>query len=106
VGEFVGDDVAGEGFGAIRQPGLEDDAAAAASDRTGDGHPERPTFAGDVIVNRDAEPRIIQEIALYQNREFVQDPQHALPQWFVIREGFQIGRKDEASPREVVYREM
>lgn len=64
MGEFVSDHIAGEIGRGLFEPGAEDDAAAFFADGAGDGEMNLPALAGHVVLQRDAETWIVDEIAL------------------------------------------
>lgn len=94
VRELVSDHIQREAFGTIGQPGPEDHTSTFATDRTGYSHPDRPAFARNKILKRDAKPMIVQEISLNRFRQTVQYQQHSVSQSFTFGKRLQVGRKD------------
>ena len=92
--EFVSDHVEREGFGTVGQLTPQDDATTATANRTGAGHPQRPAFAGNKVFQRDAEPRIVQKVALHDFRQAAQHSENTHTQWLTIGECFEMGRED------------
>ena len=79
VSEFVGDHVVRERLGTISQLGPEYHAPATAADRAGTGHPQRPSLAGNELLERDTKPGIVEKVALHQFRQTIQYDNHSLP---------------------------
>ena len=88
MGKLVSDDVEGERFAAGGEFRPQDDAATAAADGTGAGHPHRPAFAGDIVLQSDPKARIVQKITLDRFWKTVQNSQDSIPQCFTFGEGF------------------
>jgi hypothetical protein len=88
MSELVSDDVEGERFAASRQFRPQDDATTAAANGTGGGHPHRPAFAGDVILQSDPKSRIIQKVPLDRFWKSIQNGQDSIPQCFTFGKRF------------------
>lgn len=94
MSELVGNHVKGKVFRTAFEPGPKHDTTAAATDRAGTRHPQRPPLAGDKVFERDAKPGVVQEIALDRVGQTLQDELDPVSQNLELGKRLQIGGKD------------
>ncbi len=90
----MGDHIEGKVFRAAFEPRPKHDTPAAATDRAGARHPQRPPLAGDKVFQRDPEPGVVEEIALDRVGQTLQDELNAVAQDLELGKRVQIGGKD------------
>lgn len=100
MGKFMGDHVKGKGFRAAFEPWPQHHAPAAASDRAGARHPQRPPLAGYEVFQRDPETGVVEEITLNRFGQTLQDRLDPFSQNLELGKRLQIGGKDLSDLRE------
>ena len=84
--EFVGDDIVRELLRTVRQSRSQYHTATAAADRSGTRHPQRPAHSRLVVLQSNAESRVVEKVSLNLFRKLVQDDEDSLAKRSAFRE--------------------